>query len=245
MSDEPDHHLDDNERKRVERMVPLHQARIHCAFRGDIAINSKKYKHGAIALSEHLIVLGKRALMGKNFSPLKIFHLLDLLSFSTSSDTQCKFVVRAEPDSVNVSLESPAVLRFARILVRNYFVITLMFPIELRFQFRPHDIAKFPKFDPKMSPSQVFQFCYNAQCSYFDVTYEHAVPRFFHSMVTSGNGIADLTKLPIRLMEVNLGHPLVLRPLFGAMMFCPLIYGVVCHDIARPDIIQEIGRAHV
>jgi hypothetical protein len=85
-----------------------------------------------------------------------------------------------------------------------------------------------------MSPSQVFQFCYNAQCSYFDATYHHAVARFFHSMVTSGNGIADLTKLPIRLMEVNLGHPLVLRPLFGAMMFCPLIYGVVCYDMYGP-----------
>jgi hypothetical protein len=222
-------------------MVPLHQAKIHCAFRTNIVLNDKKFGNGAVALSEHMVVLAKKSMVGHSFSHLKSFHLLDLATFSTSSETHCKATFRTAPERSTFSLSSEGVLRFARILVRNYFVITRQFPQQLRFQFRPHDAEAFPRFDPKMSPSQVFQFTYNAQCSYFNATYEHAVTRFFHAQVLAGNGIPDLTRLPLRLMEVNFGHPLELRPLFAALMFNPLVHGVVCSRLARPDIVAAIA----
>jgi hypothetical protein len=233
-----DHHLTAEEQTKVERMVPLHQAKIHLAFRGNLVLSGKKFPAGAIALSEHLVVVCKKSLIGHSFTHVKTFHLLDISIFSTSSDTQCKIVF---PNDQILQITSNAVIRFARVLVRNYFVITKMFPANLRFQFRPHETTHFPAFNPRMSPSQIFQFTYNANCSYYDASYEHAVTRFYHSMMISGNGIADLTKIPLKLMEVNLGEPLELRPLFAAWMFCPYVYGVVCHDIVRPDIITSVA----
>jgi hypothetical protein len=188
-----------------------------------------------------MVLLAKKSMIGKSFSHLKTFHLLDLANFSSSSESQCKATFRTEPEPSTVQLQSNGVLRFARILVRNYFVITRQFPATLRFQFRPHDAEAFPRFDPKMSPSQVFQFTYNANCSYFSATYEHCVTRFFHAMILAGNGIFDLTRLPLRVMEVNFGHPLELRPLFAAMMFSPIVHGVMCYGLARADIIRAIA----
>jgi Ran GTPase-activating protein (RanGAP) involved in mRNA processing and transport len=236
-----DYHLSEAERKKVERMVPLHQAKIHMAFRADIVIDDKRYRQGAVALSEHLVVLAKKAMMGKGFAHVRTVHLLDIYAFSTSSSTQCKLMVRHSPEMLTLQLASDCCLRFARVIVRNYYVITKLMPATMRFQFRPHEASEFPLFDPAMSPSQIFQFCYNAQCSYFDATYEHSVTQFFHGMVVSGNGIADLTRLPLRIIEPNFGHPLELQPLFTAMMFCPVIYGVCCYGVTRPDIVRALA----
>ena len=233
-----DYHLTAKESQKVERIVPLHQAKIHVAFRCDITLNDKKYKGGACALSEHLIVLCKKSMIGGSLSHLKTIHLLDIDNFSTSSSSKCK--VTTETDSVQ--LESQACLRFARVLVRNYHVITVMFPLEMRFQFRPHDPSLFPPFQPKMSPSQQFQFCYNAYCSYFNVSYEHSVTQFYHAMVQAGNGVAELNDLPLAQMEVSLGDPLALNAVFAAMAWVPNIMAIVCHDIARPDIVLSLAR---
>ncbi|OHS94484.1 hypothetical protein TRFO_11107 [Tritrichomonas foetus] len=232
-----DYHLIPKEQQRIERLVPLHQAKIHLAFKADLVVDNKKYKEGAVALSEHMIVLCKKSLIGKTLNEICSIHLLDIQNFSTSSDSNCKLVT--ELHSVHIS--SKAVLRFARCLIRNYYVITIMFPNELRFQFRPHDPESFKPFNPHMSPSQMFQFSYNANCSYYNTSYDHEVARFFHQMVIEGNGIADLSHLPLNHLEVNFGDPLQLRPVFNAWMFCPLIFGVVCSHIARPDLAASVA----
>lgn len=232
-----DYHLSERERTKIERIVPLHQAKIHLAFRADFTLNGKKYKEGGIALSEHLIVLTKKSVVGKSLSEVTMIHLLDLESFSTSSDTQCKLSTA----EYTLLIVSPAVLRFARVLIRNYYVITIMFPPDLRFQFKPHDPNAFPPFNPQMSPSQMYQFSYNANCSYYNVTYFHELVQYFHTLVISGNGIADLANLPVHLLEMSMADPIDLRPVFAAMMFCPIVFGVMLNDIARPDIIKAIA----
>lgn len=232
-----DYHLDKVQQERVEKIVPLHQAKIHIAFKANLVTNNKKYPNGAVALSEHMIIFCKQSLIGKNYTLLKQMHLLDIVGFSTSSENQCK--VRGPSDSIEI--ESGAVLRFARILIRNCYVITLMFPPNLRFQFTPHDATRFPKFDPKLSPSQMFQFSYNANCSYYNTSYCHDVTRFFHKMVVQGNGIADLCHLPASVIEANLGDPIQLRPLFAAFIFCPIIFGISIRNIARPDIALSLA----
>lgn len=227
-----DYHLTPVEQSKIEKIVPLHQAKIHLAFRANIIANNKKFNDGAVALSEHIITICKRSKIGKSLSLVLQIHLLDIVNFSTSSETQCKIVT--ETDSVQI--QSKAVLRFARVLIRNYYVITTTFPPGMRFQFRPHDPNLFPHFQPHMSPSQMFQFSYNANCSYYNTSYSHDVTRFFHRMITEGNGIANLTHLPLSQLEVNLGDPIQLRPVFAAFMFCPVIFGVTIEHVARPDI---------
>ncbi|KAH0794297.1 Leucine Rich Repeat family protein [Histomonas meleagridis] len=136
---------------------------------------------------------------------------------------------------------SKAVLRFARVLIRNYYVITTLFPQEMKMEFRPHDKNAFPPFRPPMSPSQKFQFTYNAYCSYYQCTYFHEVVQFFHSLVISGNGVADLAHLPLEIIEVNSGDSLDLQALFMALVHYKLISGIVCNNIARPDIAYNIA----
>jgi hypothetical protein len=126
-------------------------------------------------------------------------------------------------------------------VIRNYYVITTMFPPGMRFQFEPHVPTEFPPFDPRLSPSQMFQFSYNANCSYYETSYEHDITQFVHHMISTGDGIADLSRLPLIDIEVTLGSPIELRPLFAAFMFCPLIFGVRLSGIARPDILYSIA----
>jgi Ran GTPase-activating protein (RanGAP) involved in mRNA processing and transport len=236
-----DYHLTEPEQKKVERMVPLHQAKIHMAFRADVTIDDKKFKQGAVALSEHLIVIAKKGVVGKGFAHVRTVHLLDIYSFSTVSNLSCRLAIEHEPEMLMIHVASDCCIRFARILLRNYYVISRPLPQKQRFQFRPHDMNEFPPFDPKMSPSQTFQFFYNAQCSYANSTYEHAVTQLYHSMVVMGNGIADLTRLPLRIIEINFGRALDLGPLFTAMKYSPIIHGVRCYEVTRPDIARAVA----
>jgi hypothetical protein len=77
--------------------------------------------------------------------------------------------------------------------------------------------------------------------SYFNATSERAVTRFFHAMVFVGNGVLDLTRLPLRLMEVTFGHSAELRPLFAAMKFRPIVQGIVCYRLAWPDVVRALA----
>jgi hypothetical protein len=226
-----------HDRHAIDRLIPLHQAKVHIAFLCDVVVGSQAYPKGACALTEHLIVLCKPAFLFGRFSLLKRIHLLDINGFTTSSETECTITT---PDA-QVTITAPEVLRFSRFLIRNYYVITIMFPPGMRFQFTPHDKALFPPLDPGISPTQIFQFSYNANCSYYEASYEHDVARFMHSQLLTGNGIIDLTLLPLNLMEVTFNEPLELRPLFTSMMFYPFVYGIVCHGVARPDIARAIA----
>jgi hypothetical protein len=166
-----------------------------------------------------------------------MIHLLDINGFTTNSERDCTITT---PDA-NVTITAPEVLTFSRFVIRNYYVITIMFPPGMRFQFTPHDKTLFPPFDAGISPTQIFQFSYNANCSYYEASYEHEVTRFVHSQLLTGNGIIDLTLLPLNLMEVTLNEPIELRPLFAAMMFDPFVYGIVCHGVVRPDIARTMA----
>ena len=231
-----DYHLTPRDQQRVDELFPLHQAKIHLGFAADIIIDNKKINDGAVGISEHLVIIFKRGLKKALTIAVKI-HLFDLESFSTVSDSQCRLRSMLH----TVQIKSEAVLRFARVLIRNYISATLLFPPEMRIQFKPHDPSKFPEFHPKMSPSQMFQLCYNAYCSYYETSYEHYIVNYFHNNVSSGNGIFNLNELPLDKIQVNFGDPIDLRPFFGGLMFCPFAYGIVAQNFMRHDIAAAIS----
>ena len=106
----------------------------------------------------------------------------------------------------------------------------------MKFDFRPHDKNAFPKFNPKLSPSQKFQFTYNAYCSYFKTTYYHEVTQYFHSLAIGSNCIVDIKELPMQILETSLRDSLDLRPVFFSCMHYKYIFAFICSNVPRPDL---------
>ena len=229
-----DYHLNPKEKEQIECIVPMHQAKIHLAFRANLVFDGKTYKNGVAALSEHTITVCSRAMLGKNLKLLAVFHMLDLKALRTISD-ECVEITTAEH---SVTILSTTCMRFARCTLRNYILSAPLMPPNMRFKLQSHDPSQFPPFQPPLSPSQEFQFTYNANCSFYDSTYHHDVARYFHHLVSTGNAMFDLTQLPIDILEDALGEASDARPITASLCFCPYIYGFNCENISKCDIVK-------
>jgi len=231
-----DYHLDQKEKDKIMRIVPQHQARIHLAFRAHLRISNQVHENSVVALSEHMVTICVRSsrIIGTVLKFKTSFHLFDIIRFVTISDT----TVIIDHKNFSVLISSSICMRFARSLIRNFILAAPNLPGQMRFQFICHNPKYFPYFNPSLSPSQMFQFSYNSYCSYYNTTYYHEIPQYFHSLVTSGNGIFDVSQLPTYLLECGLGINADLRPVASAIMFNPFVYGFVCSDFARPDIVS-------
>jgi len=232
-----DYHLVPKEQQQLERIVPLHQAKIHLAFRSNVKINGKISSDCVIALSEHMVTVCSHGFIGKSLKLMMAFHLFDIIGFRTISDEIMEIEI---PDN-SLVIQSTISMRFSRNLLRNFLLSNPMLPHNLRFPFSCHDSRHFPPFSPTLSPSQQFQFTYNAFCSFYDSAYFHDIPRYYHSLMTTGNAIFDLNKLPMHILEANFGEAMSIRPIFSSLMFCPYVFGVVCNNVTRPDIFKSIA----
>lgn len=234
MDEEFDYHLQARDQQQVERIVPLNQAKVHLAFRANITSNDTIYENGAVALSEHLVTICVRGFLGRNLKLLQTFHVFDIQLVTTINDS----TVRIEVPDTTYLIYSPIAMRFARNLLRNFVLSSPMMPASMRFPFICHDQTHFPPFRPKLSPSQMFQFTYNANCSYYNTTYHHDVPRYFHTQLLTGNGLFDMNQLPIHLVECGLGVSADIRPITASLMFSDYVYGFNCSNVTRPDVIK-------
>ena len=232
-----DYHLTPKEQKSVEKMIPLHQAKIHIALRADLIIDDDVYEKGACCLSEHLLLLAKKRFFGRSFTELNVVHLLDLTSLETHDDYTFSFTA----GSIKVKIYTGEAMRLARNIFRDYLLSASILPQTMRLRFETHDPRHFPPFKPSLSPSQIFQFTYNAYCSYFDSSYFHDAVKFYHKNLLTGQGIIDLNQLPLSLIEYNLRNPMDLRPFFHSLMHSPYIFAICGYDINRPDMITSIS----
>ena len=232
-----DYHLDPKEQKSVEKLVPLHQAKIHIALRADINFNDKIYERGACCLSEHLLVICKRRMFGSSFSLVHIIHLVDIRSLETTDD----FTFHVSTDLHTVKVYTGEAMRLSRNLLRDYILSMAMVPPSFWFRFTPHNKEHFPPFKPPISPSQAFQFTYNSYCSYFDTSYFHEAVQYYHKNLTTSQGLFDLNQLPLNVIECNLRNPMDFKPFFTTLKYSPYIFGISCSDITHPDLIQSIS----
>ena len=105
-----DYHLDKVQQERVEKIVPLHQAKIHIAFKANLVANNKKYPNGAVALSEHMIVFCKQSLIGK------IIHYLNRCIYSILSVFQLHQKTNARSEDPATPLKSNLVRFYASLV---------------------------------------------------------------------------------------------------------------------------------
>lgn len=232
-----DYHLSPAEQKTLERIVPLHQAKIHLAFRAVITFENKVYENAAVALSEHMITVCVPGFLRYSMKYLIDFHLFKIEAVSTLNDQTA--VIEFDENSITVC--TPVCMRFVRNILRNFILSNPSLPASLRFKFDCHDSSFFPPFKPNLSPSQIFQFTYNAYCSYYDTSYYHEIPMFYHRMLTSGNCIFDLSKLPIKVLEYGLQDSADLNPITSSLVYMPFTYGFVCNNFTRPDVISSVA----
>ena len=232
-----DYHLTPAEQSQVEKCVPMHQAKIHLAFRANIQIGEKIINQGAVALSEHMITICAPGFLRKTLKLYETFHLFDIKSVVTVSNEEVKMKIKDQ----TIQIVTPTCMRFVRNTLRNFILSYPSLPANLRFHFKCHDASFFPPFNPQLSPSQIFQFTYNAFCSYYDTTYYHDIPMYYHKLLQTGTCVFDLTKLPIKVLECGLGDSAEIKPITKALLYSPFIFGFSCAHFARPDIISAIS----
>lgn len=233
-----DYHLSPAEQKQVEKLVPMHQAKIHMAFRAQVMVNARELPNSAVALSEHMITLCVPGFLMKSYKLFDTYHLFEIQSIHTVNDDMVRFDF---DDDLVVYITTPTCMRFVRNTIRNFILANPSLPAALRFKFKSHDLSFFPPFQPPLSPSQIFQFTYNAYCSYYEVSYYHEIPMYFHQLLNTGNSVFDLTRLPFNVIESNMGDGAEIRPVTSALMYCPYIFGFACANFSRPDIVKNIA----
>lgn len=234
-SDPPsfEYHLNPQEQESVEKLFPLHQAKIHLAFRAKMMIGDKVIPEGAMAVSEHFITLCKPKFVGKGYSLITTLRFLDLTQNETVSDSYANLGF----DKVSVYIYTGCAVRFTRTILRNCLLFTLMHPKEAKLKFKPHNSESFPPFQPKVSFSQAIQFSYAAHCSYNSTTYFQEVIQTIHSNIQLRSGLLNINEFPLPLIERSIGNPMSFYPLFASMMYSDFIYGVAASDINRSDIL--------
>jgi hypothetical protein len=229
-----DYHLTYKEQEQIERIIPMHQAKIHMAFRATLIYESTRHERGAVALSEHLIVFCSRSRLFKSLKPLGQLHVGSIRLLESLDDR----IVCIIGGNIVVTIIAAPAMRLARNLLRNYLLSFPLLPPPLRFKFVAHDPRHFPPFNPKLSPSQQFQFTYNANCSYYEATYYHDIPRYFHHQVSTANGIFDLIQLPLHILESGLGGGADVRTIMASLGFCPFVQGITCENITIPELFR-------
>ena len=232
-----DYHLTESEQQQIEKLVPLHQAKIHLAFKANIQIGEKELNNAYIALSEHMITICTLGFLKRSIKLYDTYHLFELVQIQTI----CDETARLEFDENIMYISTPCCVRFIKTLIRNYILANPALPAKLRPKFSTHSPESFPPFKPELSPSQIFQFTYNAYCSYYDSTYYHQVPQYYHKLLSTGNCIFDITKLPFNVVEVNIGDAADIKPIASALMYLPYVFGFSCCNFARPDILESIA----
>lgn len=232
-----DYHLNVKEQKGVEKHIPTSQAKIHIAMRSNFVIDQEEYKKGAIALSEHMIILLKKRMFGNSFKHALTIHLFDITMINTKDDE----TLIIETNENKIIITSEIAMRLARNVLRNYLLSTKMMPASYRFSFRTHCSKFFPPFSPNISISQGFQFSYNAYCSYFRTEYHHQIVQFFHSQLTAGNPIYNLSEMPFSLIDVRSSNHIDIHSITYPLQWCKYCYGICCHDRERPDLLKALA----
>ena len=218
-------------------LVPSSQLGLQIAKRARIRAE-KSYHDAAIGLSEHFLFLYKKGSFGKQFSLLDQIHFLTIDTISITDKDRFSIEAGGKSYSFHV-LEADRVIRY---LLRNYIPMATFFPVNSRFSFSTYDPSLFPSLAPAFSPSQMFQFIYAANCSLYQTYYIHDVVRYIHQNFITGNAILNLNELPIGSIDVTIGDPIDLRPVFLSLMFCPFFTGVTIENISTPQILISVSQ---
>lgn len=232
MSDN-DYHLDAKDKEKVERLVPSWERQVFLAFRCKLQIDGKDIKDGVVALSEHYITFCKKSFMG-GISHLEDVHILDLTYFGVPGKD---FVaLKMEDRELSIQGNEKAMKRFVVCLFRNYYIITSYLPKEYKLKFRPKDPDDFPKFDPRLSPGQQFQFLYNAYCMQDKIKYNHHIVQWVNYTAITMSGVFDLSKIPYHDIENSFASTVNIGPVFDALTFFPTLHGIVMRNVGRTDL---------
>ena len=155
--------IEDQEKQRMEKIIPPRQAKTHCIMKVYVEINEKLTKDCVIALTEHFVVIGKKGFFG-GFSSIISSHFFDIYSMELVSGEE--ILICLEEDDITIKGEN--LDEFYNLCVRNYQAFSALIQPNDRIAFQSFNEIIIPKFD--LSPSQVFQFYYYAYCSYLDTS---------------------------------------------------------------------------
>lgn len=182
----------------------------------------------------------KKMYFGTNYQSVRFFmiRLVSLIDPKTKQKYKPK-----------VTIEANDVLAFAYNTIRNhclahstsYALNYMEMPEELRLDPETDHPELFPRFDARLSPSEMFQFSYFAICSNEKQKYVHDVVRYFHHQVINHNGIFNVGHLPFRFYPERSRSHSELIPIFRALIYIPYMFGIVCHRFDRPDVLYAIS----
>lgn len=220
----------------AESLIPPDQLKIHLFVKCKFMINNGSIISGCICISEHLISLGKYSSSSIQLDVIHLIHLFDIKRLASLSKDEMEI----ETDKLIIYIASPESIRIVRCINRNYMLAKSNSSSSEDYIFEPYNMSHFPKFDPKLSLSQMFQHTYNAYCSFYGQRYHHTAVMYFHRNLIANESVIDLNHLPLRLIDASMGGTMSLLPFFEAMKTSPYVFGITMRDRSRPHLLSEI-----
>ena len=232
-----DYHLTQKEQEYVDRGTPGSQARIQIACRADIEFRKKTYRAGAVALTEHFLLFFKKGMFGKKLKLGAMVHLLSIVMAQTKSETELDIQTHKE----QIKIKTPVAVRLARYLMKSYGLSVWNLPEKQKVAFRSYDNSTSAKFNLVISPSQAYQFAFNARSSLVGTPYIHEITEFYHSLVLSQNPTFELNHLPLCTVSDRFREAADAQAVIGALKGDKLIYAVNAFDIDMPGAVLGLA----
>ena len=234
-----DYHLNKKEQEYIDHATPDSQAKVQLACRADIEVRKKLYRAGAVALTEHFVLLFRKAMFGKKFKRSAAIHVLTIVMAQTKSETELIIETAKE----NIKIRTPIAVRMARYLMKNYGLSVYNVPPNMRLAFRSYDSSAAPAFNLVISPSQAFQFAFNAESSLYGTPYIHEIAEFYHRLILHHNCTFDVNNLPLCLVSDRFEDAADPRALLGALRGDKFVYAVTATDVDLPSAV--VGAASI
>ncbi|EAY00405.1 hypothetical protein TVAG_291110 [Trichomonas vaginalis G3] len=232
-----DSKLPKEEIEKLVTLVPRSQNTIFMIFKMDFRINKRRLMHGICILTEHLILVVRKAYVTGSYTVFEQFFIMQIKKIKISHDQKVTLVF---PES-RLSIMTNYSNRFVEILSRNYLLCTCNIPSVLKCKVSMPEGFDLPHFRPVLSVSQKFQFSYTSYCTVLKTHYNHDLVKFFHKIICEGNVFVNFSELPFQDIDVFFGNPVNLEPVLKAMTYAPLIYGHIIQDVSRPDFLKLIS----
>ena len=222
----------------ISKFVPLHQYKVQQVFIAEVKQNGSKYKNCGVAISEHMIILAKRGwIFGYNI--LNGFNILQIDFFDVREKTSVSF--GDDEYTYDITGDEHDIMTFARTFIKNYKMISGIIPPSRQCNILIDDSIGISEFTPRLSPTQMFQTLYNANCAFYNSSYSHEVTQFVHNLITTENCVADFSRMPLHLIDDTYSSTIDLKPVFQTLKFLPTIYGIQMKDVGKPDFFFQIS----
>ncbi|OHT05728.1 hypothetical protein TRFO_26465 [Tritrichomonas foetus] len=219
------------EQSMIDKAFPDSELPVIFSFRSDIRYDKTTKTSCVVSVSPHFVKIFEQKKYGRKMKCFAEFHINDVLEISHSDK---EFVLVKTKKSKFITTSYWHSLYFAQLLYRNCIVSFYKLGDVFDIEVKSSHIEYFPDINLSISPSQRFQFCFNALCSKYEIPYRHDISRYIHHLILTNNPIIDFSQIPVSVFT----DKDILKPFVETLHITKYFSGICCENLKFPKLLQ-------